>query len=266
MLVRDTPGGLQVCMLQRTHTASFARSQYVFPGGRVDDADHGDDFEPICDSLDDATASARLGLDHGGLAWYVAAIRECFEEAGVLLARRADDDEVLRFDDPVVADRFNAARRGIHAGDGTLVELCVLENLVLLAGRLHFVAHWLTPIGERRRFDTRFFLAEAPPSQEPLHDDAETIDSRWVRPVDALSAWKRGELQMFVPTVASLEMLAAYGTVADAIAAAEAAPMPPMIEPRLVVDDAGRMIGVLHPDDAEYATTPVPEYVITNAR
>ena len=89
MLLRDRPDGLEVFMLQRTLSAAFARGQYVFPGGKVDDADHGEAFEPICDGLDDATASARMGMDHGGLAWLVAAIRECFEEAGVLLARRA---------------------------------------------------------------------------------------------------------------------------------------------------------------------------------
>ena len=75
MLLRDGHAGLEVFMLQRTHSAAFARSQFVFPGGRVDDADHADDFEPVCDGLDDDAASARLGLERGGLAWYVAAIR-----------------------------------------------------------------------------------------------------------------------------------------------------------------------------------------------
>src|SRR5215203_2289055 len=82
MLLRDGDNGPEVFMLQRTHSAAFARSQYVFPGGRVDDADHGDDFEPVCEGLGDAAASQRLGVERGGLAWYVAAIRECFEEAG----------------------------------------------------------------------------------------------------------------------------------------------------------------------------------------
>jgi 8-oxo-dGTP pyrophosphatase MutT (NUDIX family) len=92
MLLRDGRAGLEVFMLQRTHSAAFARSQYVFPGGRVDDADHGVEFEPVCDGLDDGAASRRLGVERGGLAWYVAAIRECFEEAGVLLARPYDSD------------------------------------------------------------------------------------------------------------------------------------------------------------------------------
>src|SRR4029078_7997712 len=145
-------------MLQRTHSAAFARSQYVFPGGRVDDADLGDDFEPVCDGLNDAAASARLGVDRGGLAWYVAAIRECFEEAGVLLARPGDGDAPIEFADPRVVERFNAARRRVHDGEGSLVELCVAEALLLLPARLEFVAHWLTPVGESRPVATRGLL------------------------------------------------------------------------------------------------------------
>ena len=119
----------------------------------------------------------------------------------MLLARPRDSDAPVGFDDPDVAERFNDARHRINAGDGSLVELCVAEDLVLLPARLQFVAHWLTPVGEARRFDTRFFVAEAPPSQEPLHDDAETIASIWVRPADALARSKARELQMFPPTV-----------------------------------------------------------------
>jgi 8-oxo-dGTP pyrophosphatase MutT (NUDIX family) len=266
MLLRDGSDGLEVFMLQRTLSAAFARGQYVFPGGRVDDADHGEDFEPICDGLDDAAASARLGLDRGGLAWYVAAIRECFEEAGVLLARHADDEQLVRFDDPEVAERFNTARHAIHAGEGTLAQLCVLEDLQLLPGRMHFVSHWLTPIGERRRFDTRFFIAEAPRSQAPLHDDQETIDSLWIRPADALAKEQARELRMMPPTIASLHMLAEHGSVADVVASVEAAGVPSRIEPRVVLDDTGRLVGITIPGDDGFETTPIPEYVIGNPR
>jgi 8-oxo-dGTP pyrophosphatase MutT (NUDIX family) len=262
MLVRDRDGGLEVFMLQRTHSAAFARSQYVFPGGRVDEADHGDDFEPVCDALDDATASGRLGVDHGGLAWYVAAIRECFEEAGVLLARPRDSDAPVAFDEPHVAQRFNDARHRINAGDGSLVELCVAEDLLLLPARLQFVAHWLTPVGEARRFDTRFFIAEAPPSQDPLHDDAETIASIWVRPADALARRKARELQMFPPTVASLRMLAEHATVADVMSAAAAVGVPPRLEPRLLVSPEGRFAGIRLPGEDGFDEAAPPEYVI----
>jgi 8-oxo-dGTP pyrophosphatase MutT (NUDIX family) len=262
ILLRDGDIGIEVFMLQRTHAAAFARSQYVFPGGRVDDADHGDDFESICDGLDDAAASARLGLARDGLAWYVAAIRECFEEAGVLLARPRDSDAPVRFDDPRVATRFNDARHRIHAGDGSLAELCVVEDLLLLPARLHFVAHWLTPVGEVRRFDTRFFVAEAPLSQEPLHDDAETIASIWVRPADALTRWQARELQMFPPTVASLRALIEHTTVAEAMSAAASVGVPARLEPKLIVDADGRARGVRLPGEEGFDETPIPEYVI----
>lgn len=266
MLVRDGDAGLEVFMLQRTLSAAFARGQYVFPGGTVDDADHGADFEPICDGLDDAGASAQLGLDAGGLAWLVAAIRECFEEAGVLLARRADEQHVIRFSDAAVAERFNAARHAIHEGRGTLAELCADEGLLLLADRIHLVDHWVTPMGERRRFDTRFFVAAAPPDQEPLHDDKETIASRWVRPADALDLWRAGELQMFPPTVAALELLLDHVDVDAAMTAAAAVGIPPVVTPRIVLDEQGRIVGILRPGDPDYDATPLPEFVISAPR
>jgi 8-oxo-dGTP pyrophosphatase MutT (NUDIX family) len=266
MLVREGDGGPEVFMLQRTLSAAFARGQFVFPGGKVDDADHGEAFEPICDGLDDAAASARMGLARGGLAWLVAAIRECFEEAGILLARPVDGTDVVRFDDPEVADRFNVARHAIHDASLSLVDLCTTERLLLLTDRIHLVDHWVTPIGEQRRFDTRFFVAEAPVAQEPLHDDKETIASLWVGPADALRLWRAGELQMFPPTVASLEFLDRHPTVADAIAAARAVGVPPVVVPRIVLDVDGRVSGIRRPGDEGFDATPVPEFVIGRPR
>lgn len=266
MLVRNGLDGLEVFMLQRTLSAAFARGQYVFPGGKVDDADHGEAFEPICDGLDDATASERMGLESGGLAWLVAAIRECFEEAGVLLARRRGEDHVVRFGEETVAERFNVARHAIHDGERSLADLCAEEDLLLLTDRIHLVDHWVTPVGERRRFDTRFFVAAAPEDQQPLHDDKETIASLWARPGDALDLWQAGELQMFPPTVASLRFLLPHDDVDTAVAAAAAVGIPPVITPRIVVDDAGRITGVRRPGDPGYETTPIPEFVLAIPR
>jgi 8-oxo-dGTP pyrophosphatase MutT (NUDIX family) len=262
MLVRDGDQGLEVFMMQRTLSAAFARGQYVFPGGKVDDADRADAFEPICDGLDDRSASLRLGLDRGGLAWYVAAVREVFEEAGVLLARRADADGVVDLDEPGLADRYNRARHAIHEGERSFVEFCAEEGLLLLVGQLHLVDHWVTPVGERRRFDTRFFLGAAPPAQHPLHDDKETIASRWVRPDDALDSWRGGELQMFPPTIASLEFLRPWATAAAAVDAAAAVGVPDVVVPRIIVDDDGTVLGIKRPGEAGYDEIAVPEHVI----
>lgn len=266
MLVRDGDVGLEVFMLQRTHGAAFARGQYVFPGGKVDEADHGEVFEPICDGLDDATASARLGLERGGLAWLVAATRECFEEAGVLLARPSGGDQVLRFDDPDVARRFNAARHEVYDASLSLADLCVREGLMLMVDQMHLVDHWITPVGERRRFDTRFFVARAPEAQEPLHDDGETIASLWVGPTDALAMWQAGELQMFPPTVMSLRFLAAHANADEAMAAAAAVGIPPPVLPKVLLDDDERVTGVIRPDEIGYDDTADPEFVIAFPR
>ena len=266
MLLRDGERGLEVFMLQRTLSAAFARGMFVFPGGRVDDADHAAEFEPVCDGLDDVAASRRIGVDRGGLAWLVAAIRECFEEAGVLLAKRADDDQVIRFDEDATIERFNAARHAVHDGQRSLVDVCRAEGLVLLVDRLYLVDRWLTPLGEHRRFDTRFFVAAAPPSQAPLHDDNETIASLWVRPDDAVSAFAAGDLQMFPPTLACLRRLAESATVGEALDAASRTGVPKLVEPRLVLSADERVLDVLLPGDEGYDSTPIPTHVISNPR
>lgn len=253
LLLRDADAGMEVFMLRRTMNAVFAGGMYVFPGGRVDDADHADELEPICDGLDDPTASAKLQIERGGLAYWVAAIRECFEEAGVLLARHAGEvGDVVRFDDPEVAARFERERSAVYAGERPLAALCADERLLLTAGGIHYVSHWITPVGERRRFDTRFFLARAPHAQEPLHDDGETIESLWVRPEEALDRFHSGDLGMFPPTVRNLESLIDHDSADDALAAAAEVGPPPTILPKLRIDDEGKVLGIAEPGDPGY--------------
>jgi 8-oxo-dGTP pyrophosphatase MutT (NUDIX family) len=224
MLLRDTPDGLEVFMLRRTTKAAFASGMYVFPGGAVDDADGG---APM------------------------AAVRECFEEAGVLLARTATG-EVVRFDDPAVAARFAEHRREVHAGRLAMTAMLAAEGLTAQLDELVWVAHWITPLGEVRRFDTRFYVVAAPPEQEPLHDEQETIESRWVRPAEALERQRAGELVMLPPTIANLGFLAAYSTTAEVMAAAAQVGTPPCILPKVVTDGAGGILQLLMPGDVGY--------------
>jgi 8-oxo-dGTP pyrophosphatase MutT (NUDIX family) len=254
MLVRDHPiNGLEVFMLQRTLAAVFAKGMYVFPGGRVDANDNEEQLEAICDGLDDEEASALLQIPNGGLSYWVAAIRECFEEAGVLLARPTDGSELVRFDtDVALQDRFNVARHAIHDGTMSLVELCTTENLRLVTDNIHYVSHWITPLGEPRRFDTRFFIARAPEAQEPLHDDNETIASLWVSPIEALERHARGDLAMIPPTTSNLQFLAPHGTTTDALNAAKKIGTPTAILPKLKTDAEGKVIGIAMPGDADY--------------
>jgi 8-oxo-dGTP pyrophosphatase MutT (NUDIX family) len=227
MLLRDTAAGVEVFMLRRTNAAAFAGGMYVFPGGRVDPADgEGDD------------------------AFVVAAIRECYEECGVLLAVDADGRMV---DDghPVLAHRH-----GVHDGSVDIRALAEDHGLRLLTDALPWVSHWITPKGETtRRFDTRFFVAASPTGQSSHHDDNETVASMWVRPADALDRYEAGELQLMPPTIANLRFLGDHADVVAAMAASWAMGTPPCILPKLKVVD-GRMVGIAMPGDADYDALP----------
>lgn len=255
MLVRDAPSDIEVFMLQRTTSAAFASGMYVFPGGRVDDADGSQELDELCDGLTDAEASDLLRIPRGGLAYWVAAIRECFEEAGVLLARD-ERGNYVSLDDRQSQQRFAHARHAVHDGELSLAELCRRENLRLAVDAIRYVSHWITPVGEKRRFDTRFFVAVAPPSQDPLHDEKETIASLWVAPTEALAKARRGELAMIPPTIANLEFLAPHRNSTTAVDAARRIGVPTPILPKLRHDAEGRVVGIVFPGDPAYDQIP----------
>lgn len=251
MLVRDGADGqgMEVFMLRRNLNSDFVGGAYVFPGGAVDEADRHADLEEVCDGRTDAQASALLDLPSGGLAYWVAAVRECFEEAGVLLALGADG-EVLSFLDDAVAERFEVYRANVNSGEQRLVELCRLEDLRLAAGEIQYFSHWITPLGPPRRYDTRFFVAAAPPEQVPLHDDQETIAHLWVRPGDALARARAGELEIILPTMKNLQAISRFDRADDLLAAARAVQDVPTILPRVINDSEG--VRILLPGDPGY--------------
>lgn len=254
LLVRDAEaGGIEVFMLRRTFNAAFASGMFVFPGGKVDAVDGVEEIAELCDGLWDDEASALLGIASGGLAYWVACIRECFEEAGVLLARHQDTGEIVRFDDPVVAERFQKERVNIHDGSVALLDLCEREGLTLTTDEIHYVSHWITPMGERRRFDTRFFIARAPRAQEPLHDDGETIASMWISPQEAMERAHEKDLMLMPPTKANIEFLLPFATADEVMKAASQVSRPQAILPKLKTDADGRVVGIAMPGDPEYA-------------
>ena len=252
MLVRDAAdgSGMEVFMLRRNLNSDFVGGAYVFPGGAVDEADRHADLERICQGRTDAAASEQLGIDGGGLAFWVAAVRECFEEAGVLLAVPEGRDDVISFADEATADRFTIHRNAVDSGARRLIEVCEEEGLRLDVDRLHYFSHWITPEGPPRRYDTRFFVAAAPPEQYPLHDDRETIANLWVRPQDALDRHAAGTLDLILPTIKNLEAIGRFTRSADLLAHAEQISYVPPILPR-IVDDGGGM-RILLPDDPGY--------------
>ena len=259
MLVRDAvdPDGspaIEVCMLRRNLASEFVAGAYVFPGGSVDPEDSGPGVEARCLGLTDAGASRVVEVDSGGLAFWVAALRECFEEAGVLVAYRrpAAGDEPVLLDTSAPDDtaRFAAYRDGVNAGTTGLLEVCEAEGLLLAVDSVRYVAHWITPELAPRRYDTRFFVTAAPPGQVAHHDDGETIATIWVRPDDALARFGAGEIELLPPTIACLRSIRPFRTTAEAMAWASTVTDIVTILPIVLFED-GQVL-ILRPGDEGY--------------
>lgn len=244
MVVRDGGHGeapLEVLMVRRSLDAHFVGGAHVFPGGAVDALDASSDAQALCVGLDDAGASRRLGVPSGGLAFWVAAIRECFEEAGILLARRTADGAPVEMTEGA-ADRFCEHRRALNERRATFLEVCRKEGIGPAAGDLRYFAHWITPEGSPRRYDTRFFVACAPAGQTAIHDAGETISSQWVRPADALAAHRAGVMELILPTICNLEAIGRFTTSDALMDAAEAVHEVPVVLPRLVRGEGGTRV------------------------
>ena len=204
MLLDDGPR-LRVLLLRRTSQVVFGPGNWVFPGGRVDPGDHVDDFDRLCEGLSDTEASSILGVERGGLAWWVAACRETLEEAGLLLSARTGP--------PVSAGDVASLRDRVRADEGLFIDLLLAAGITLDVRGIEEVARFITPVGPPRRFDARFFVARAPEGQEALHDDDEIVDWAWFEPDTALERWRAGELEMMSPTARMVACLARFRSV-----------------------------------------------------
>jgi glyoxylase-like metal-dependent hydrolase (beta-lactamase superfamily II)/8-oxo-dGTP pyrophosphatase MutT (NUDIX family) len=214
LLLRDGSLGPEAFLLQRTQNAAFLAGAHVFPGGALDKADRDIRALRRVAGITDSEASARLGVDAGGLAFWVAAMRECFEEAGILLA----EDEGGRAVDAARIAALAGYRNLLHAGKLAFHEFLEKERLVLRAGELAYFGHWITAPGRARRFDTRFFLALAPEDQAGAHDGTELVASAWLRPQDAIERESRGEIELVFATKSTLADLARFARAKDAVA------------------------------------------------
>jgi glyoxylase-like metal-dependent hydrolase (beta-lactamase superfamily II)/8-oxo-dGTP pyrophosphatase MutT (NUDIX family) len=195
-------------MLQRTSKAVFLPGAYVFPGGALDEDDASERAARHVLGLTDAQASARLGLEFGGLAYWVAAARECFEESGILVAWDEDQRPIA----PERAASLERWRAPLNAGSLLFSELLAREKLFIPAQDIAYYSHWITAPGRPRRFSTRFFIACAPEGQDGAHDRSETVHSVWVSAREALEKEKRRELELIFPTRSTLADLAAFPT------------------------------------------------------
>ncbi len=203
VLVRPSATRFEIFLVKRHDKVAFMGGAHVFPGGRVDAADRIEHPERSCDGIEEAVARMPDLEQADAVGHHVAAIRELFEEAGVLLSRPPD------------AHRLGSYRRALADGTLTLGELAEREGVRLALDELVCFAHWVTPEIETRRFDTRFFLARVPDGQEPAHDDRETTESAWMDPEDAVARCRRDEIQLPPPTWTTLRMLSKLSSVDD---------------------------------------------------
>ncbi len=257
ILLRDGPVSPEVLMLQRHARSEFLPDTYVFPGGRVEEADF--ELADRVGSLSGASAAERLGggrTPREALAFVVAAIRETFEESGILLARRRGEHALV---DAATADSLAHHRLGMQEGATSFREIVLAGDLELAGDGLAAHAHWITPEMVPQRFDTLFFTAVAPQGQLAAHDGVEATDHVWIRPDDALLRARAGKLRIIFPTLANLETLLGFRTASEVLESSRKRPLVPVL-PRMVERNGERVLVI--PEDAGYATSfermPVP--------
>jgi 8-oxo-dGTP pyrophosphatase MutT (NUDIX family) len=249
--LRNGPEGLEVYMVKRNSRLGFLGGAHVFPGGAVDEADRYSQLDERLEDFDPSSARDLLMAEREEHArgFYVAAFRELFEEAGILLARAEAGEWVDLCSRPEVRDRFARHREGILAGDLDFHAMLASEGLTLACGALRYFAHWITPALEKKRFDTRFFLARMPEAQEAEHVQGELTEGAWTRPGEGLDAYGRREIEMVPPTICSLDWLALYATVEEALEAALHLEIV-TIRPKIAVE--GESVTLLYPGDEDY--------------
>ncbi len=264
VVVRDGDRGIEVLLLRRAERGDHSSGAWVFPGGVLDARDR--EWHACCHGIDDFTASTVLALPQGGLDYHVAAIRECFEESGLLLAH--DGSGAMVSLGGAQGDEVGAWRGPLHRGERTLGEFCRHFGLSLAADQLVYFSRWVTPLTRAKRWDTRFFVARAPQGQASTHDEVELVEQLWLRPAEALA---RGDaMRMLTPTRSTLEELVRFDTV-DALLEHARSPRPlPATAPRIATGRIGAVpitpehpawaeIGKIDPQrrgDASYEITP----------
>jgi 8-oxo-dGTP pyrophosphatase MutT (NUDIX family) len=216
VVLRDGPAGPEALIVRRHADTAFMGGAHVFPGGRVDAADRDGDAQ-WCDGIAHAEAQLKGLPAAEAVAYHVAAARELFEEAGVLLARDARGAfiSLAGADDHA---RLKHARHEVHDHRTTLRAVVERERLRLALDTLTLFAHWVTPPVDTRQFDTRFFMTRVPPHQTPAHDETETTHSAWVRPADAIGQATAGSIVLPPPTWTTMRELEPFASVEEAMA------------------------------------------------
>lgn len=232
VVAREGSGSIEVLLLRRPARSGFAAGAWVFPGGRVDAADA--DPAVLGPGADAAGArwAVRLGLPDpaGARGFVVASLREAWEETGILIGAASADDA-----------RLSELRGGLLREEVTLPEAVRDGGIRFALDDLLYLAHWITPEPEPRRYDTRFFLARVGAGVQCVLEGEELSEARWVRPADAVVAFGAGEMVLLPPTVDTLRRLAAYRDLSEAWADLREREVPTIL-PRMLRDPAGVLI------------------------
>ena len=241
-ILRDGPQGIEVFMVVRNREIDFASGALVFPGGKVDAQDAAGEWGDLA-SATPATPDR---------AFFVAAGREAFEEAGLLLARRRGTTDVV---DAATAERLVRTHRArLLSGETSFAEIVRGEDLTLALDLMVPFAHWITPETSPKRFDTHFFMVAAPVSQIAAHDGSESVEGFWITPGQALAEAEAGRRTLVFATRMNLTKLARYGSVEAAMAAARARPVVTVM-PKVTRTPEGRWMRI--PAEADYGVSEV---------
>lgn len=238
---KDGPQGMEVFMVVRHHKIDFASGALVFPGGKLEPEDWSPKYRNYTQGADDLTDEQ--------LAFEVAAIRETFEECGVLLARERNGSSYIS------AERLKSLtpyRDALNERDKGLLEMVQKEDLLLACDDMHPFAHWVTPAMMPKRFDTHFYIAKAPADHLAVHDGLESVDSVWITPQRLLEEADAGKWTIIFPTRCNIEMLAQANTTAEAIAQANARTIVRVL-PEVELTDTSRRLRI--PVEAGYPTS-----------
>jgi 8-oxo-dGTP pyrophosphatase MutT (NUDIX family) len=242
VILRDGAGGIEVFMVVRHQQIDFASGALVFPGGKVDAEDSDAAW----------TELAPQAPTEPDRSFFVAAGRETFEEAGLVLARRRGTQEMVDADG---AHRLvETYRAALLKGDTTFVDIVRKENLELAGDLMVPFAHWITPEAVPKRFDTHFFLITAPMVQLGAHDGAESVEGLWITPQQALREAEAGARTLVFATRMNLEKLSRYRTVAEAVEVTRSKPVV-TVTPKILRSDSGRRLQI--PAEADYGVTEV---------
>jgi 8-oxo-dGTP pyrophosphatase MutT (NUDIX family) len=219
VLVREeTSKGFEVFLVRRHDDSAFMGGNYVYPGGRVDPADQSPGVLSFCRGLSPEKASEILGNSppDESIGYWIAGIRELFEEAGILLAYDSGG-KILSWMNRIGQEKLLRYRESLHRKDLSLSHLAQQEKFFLALDQLHYYAHWITPEARSIRFDTRFFVALHPSGQEASHDQRETTHGLWITPCQALEENLNGEVILSPPTLKTLEDLSRFSSIDDVL-------------------------------------------------